>query len=463
VSAHTGAPVEQAMAAPVAHGFVDVQAVPAAHAVQALLVPLHTPATPPDVQAAPAAVKVWSTQTATPLEQSMAAVAAHGLLEVHAAPCVQAPHVPALLHTPTVDPDVHAVPGALNVWTVQTGAPLVQSVVAVAAQTLLDVHAAACVHALHTPVGPLHTPATPPVVQAVPAGWNVSVQTGAPLEHTMEAVASQGLEAQAAPCVHAVHAPLALQTPLPPPATVQEEPTVTNVWSLQTGAPVEQSMVAVAAQALFEVQVAPWVQAVQVDGVGGDVELGLQTPLPPPAGMQGVPAALYVWSVHTGPGEQLMVAVAAHGLVEVQGGPAVQEVHTPALQNPLEPHAVLSARNVRSVQTAAPLEHSMVEVKAQGLDEVQAAPCVQAAQVDGVGGDVELGLQTPVVVPDVHAVPGPLNVWSVQTADPVEQLIVAVAAHGFAEVQAVPAAQAVQAPALQTAPAPHEVPFARSP
>jgi hypothetical protein len=175
-------------------------------------------------------------QTDTPLEQSMVALVAHGLLEVQAASCVQAAQVDGVggdvelgLQTPTVDPDVHAVPGVLNVWSLQTGAPLVQSVVAVASQTLLEVHAAPCVHALHTPVAPLHTPATPPEVQAVPASWNVrSVQTGAPVPQSMVAVRSQGFDdVQVAPAVQEMHDPAPLQTPVMVP-DVHPMPAATN-------------------------------------------------------------------------------------------------------------------------------------------------------------------------------------------------------------------------------------------
>jgi hypothetical protein len=55
---HTGAPLEQAMAALVAHGFVDVQDVPAAHALQVPVLP-HTPLPPPAaVQEEPAVTNV---------------------------------------------------------------------------------------------------------------------------------------------------------------------------------------------------------------------------------------------------------------------------------------------------------------------------------------------------------------------------------------------------------------------
>jgi hypothetical protein len=170
------------------------------------------------------------------------------------------------------------------------------------------------------------------------------LQTGAPVEQSIAAVASQGFdEVHAAPCVQAVHAPPALQTPLPPPIATHDEPAATNVRSSQTGAPVEQSMVALVAQGLDEVQAAPGVQAVHTPPL-------LQTPLPPPAVVHAVPAILNVWSVQTGaPLEQFTVALAAHGFVEVQAVPAAQAVQVPASQTPLivpDVHGVPGGWNV---------------------------------------------------------------------------------------------------------------------
>jgi hypothetical protein len=54
VSVHTGAPLEQEIAAAVAHGFVEVQAAPVTHAVQRPPAPLQTPASVPEEHAAPA-------------------------------------------------------------------------------------------------------------------------------------------------------------------------------------------------------------------------------------------------------------------------------------------------------------------------------------------------------------------------------------------------------------------------
>ncbi len=96
------------------------------------------------------------------------------------------------------------------------------------------------------------------VPQTVASGWNaVSVHTGAPVVHEMEDAVAQGfVDVQVAPGVHDVQVPAVLQTPLVVPV-VQEVPAATNVWSLHAAVPVEQSMVAVAAQTLVDVQVAP--------------------------------------------------------------------------------------------------------------------------------------------------------------------------------------------------------------
>jgi hypothetical protein len=91
------------------------------------------------------------------------------------------------------------------------------------------------VQAVQTPLV-LQTPVTVLVEHAVPAAWNVrSVQTGAPLEHSVVAVASHGLvDVQVASCVHAVQTPALLQTP-DPPLTVQADPTGIVEVVVQTG------------------------------------------------------------------------------------------------------------------------------------------------------------------------------------------------------------------------------------
>jgi hypothetical protein len=344
--------------------------------VQAVHAPLapQTPLPPPaGTHAVPGVLKVWSVQTGAPLVHTIEAVASQGFDDVQVVPGEQAVQVPLVPQTPLVIPCVHGVPGVLKLWSVQTGAPLAQLMVAVASQTLLEVHAAPCVHALHTPVAPLHTPATPPEVQAVPAGWNVlSLQTGAPVEQSIVAVTSQGFDdVQAASCVQEMQEPVELQTPVMLPE-VQFVPAALKVWSVQTGAPLLHTMEAVASQGFAEVQAAPGVQAVHTPPIP-------QTPLAPPARVQDAPTALKAWSVQTGaPLPQAMVALVAHGFEEVQVAPALHCVHTPAaLHTPATPpvvHDVPTATKVWSVQTGKPEEQTLAAVAAQGLVEVQEPP-----------------------------------------------------------------------------------------
>jgi len=97
----------------------------------------------------------------------MVAVAAHGPEGVQLAPGEQAVHTPVPLQTPVVAPEVHAAPTPTKVRSVQTGAPDEHSMVAVAAQGLADVHVSPCVHATHWPPA-LQTPAAVPAVHAAP-------------------------------------------------------------------------------------------------------------------------------------------------------------------------------------------------------------------------------------------------------------------------------------------------------
>ncbi len=205
-------------------------------------------------------------------------------------------------------------------------------------------------------------------------------------------------------------------------------------------------MVAVAAHGFVEVQAAPWVHDVHTPVVE-------QTMFVP----QVVPAARKVRSVHTGAPElHSIVELVAHGLgvVGVQAAPSVQAVQTPvAEQTRFVPQLVPAARKVRSVHTGAPELHSMVAVASQGFVEVQVAPWAQE-------------VQTPVeeqtrFVPQL--VPAARKVRSVHTGAPELHSMVAVAAHGFVEVQAAPWRQALQTPSPQTRFDPQGVPFGRVP
>jgi hypothetical protein len=131
----------------------------------------------------------------------------------------------------------------------------------------------------------------------------------------MVALAAQGFEeVQAAPWVQAVHTPPMPQTPLAPPEVVQNDPTALNVWSVQTGAPLLHTMVAVASQGFDEVQLAPALQGVHTPAE-------LHTPAVPLT-VHEVPIGAVVWTVQTGPlAEQTQTALVAQGSVEVQGLP----------------------------------------------------------------------------------------------------------------------------------------------
>jgi hypothetical protein len=163
----TGPPLPQPIEAVAAQGFCEVQAWPAAQAAHTPL-PLQTPVTAPSVHAVPAARGGPSTQTGVPPEQSSAPDATHGLDGAHAAPWTQATHAPAALQNPLTPPEVHGVPAALKVSSVQTGAPVPQAIAAVAAQGLLEVQLAPALQATQAPAAS-HTPVVAPSVQAVPA------------------------------------------------------------------------------------------------------------------------------------------------------------------------------------------------------------------------------------------------------------------------------------------------------
>ena len=213
---------------PRAHGLLGAHDAPAVQAAHTPAV-VQTPDAPPAVQAVPTGRKPLSLQTGVPLEQSTAALVAHGLLEAHDAPAAQAVHTPDALHTPVTAPSVQAVPAALNVPSVHTGPPVEQSTAAVAAQGLVEEQVLPAVQAVQAPEA-LQTPATPPVVQAVPTSLvPCSRQTGEPEEQSVMPLAAHGFAGeQAAPGLHALQVPLAPHTPLIAPE-VQAVPAGSNV------------------------------------------------------------------------------------------------------------------------------------------------------------------------------------------------------------------------------------------
>jgi hypothetical protein len=306
------------------------------------------------------------------------------LLEVHEAPCTHATHAPVgPPHTPGEPAAVQAVPAGWNVWSLQTGAPVEQSIEAETAQGFAEVHAVPAAHSLHRALVPLHAPARPDgAVQAVPAAWKVwSLQTGVPVEQSIAAVAAQGFDdVHVAPSAHAEHTPLGPVGPLPqnavPAPPLQSVPAALNVRSLQTGAPVEQSIAADRAQGFVEVHAAPWAHAPQTPfGPLGAPQK--EVPAPP---LQSVPASLNVWSLQTGaPVEQSIVAEAAQAFIDVQDVPVEQAVQLPvASQTPLAPVAVVQAvpggELDRTLHTGEPLVQSIEALVAHGFDDVQGPP-----------------------------------------------------------------------------------------
>jgi len=96
---------------------------------------------------------------------------------------------------------------------------------------------------------------------------------------------------------------------------------------------------------------------------------------------QVVPSATKVRSVQTGPLVHSIVAVAAQGLVDVQVAPGVQAVQTPpALQTLPATHAVPAGLKDASTHTVSPVEQETAPDSAQRLVGVQGAPGVQVAQ-----------------------------------------------------------------------------------
>ncbi len=205
----------------------------------------------------------------------------------------------------------------------------------------------------------------------VPSGWKVRSVHSPPVLHSMVAVAAHGfVEVQVAPSVQLMQAPAGEHTC---PGVPHGVPGAWKVRSVHRP-PVLHSMVAVAAQAFVEVQVAPSVQLMQAPA-------GEHTcPVP-----QAVPGALKVRSVHRPPVLHSMVAVASHGFVEVQVAPWLQAPQTPVgEQTRFVPQLVPGALKVLSVHTGNPELHSMVAVTSQGFVEVQVAPWLQALVVKGL-------------------------------------------------------------------------------
>jgi hypothetical protein len=293
----------------------------------------------PVPQEVPSVLKVRSVQTG-PAAHSKVAVAAQGFVDVQVAPTVQTTQVPEALQTP---PPPQSVPAGWNDASAQTGSPVPHWTVPVAAQTFAGVQDAPAAQVLQACAALQKV--SGPVPQVAPGGSHVwGAHTGVPVAHWIVAVEAQGsAAAQSAPCVQAVQVP-ALQTWFGPHAF----PFATGVVSTQTGAP-ELQVVVPFMQELSGVQAAPSVQ-------GRHWPTALQTrPVP-----QEVPAGFSPASTHTGDPEAQEVAPAsAQGFAGAQAAPSEQASQTPAAeQTSPAPQEKPAGWKVRSVQTAAPEEHS---------------------------------------------------------------------------------------------------------
>jgi hypothetical protein len=142
----------------------------------------------------------------------------------------------------------------------------------------------------------------------------LEVQVGVPPVHASVPVL-QGFDAgHAEPSTHVMHAPVEEQTSFIP----QLVPGWSVPVSLQTGAPVEQSIFAVL-QAALGGQVASWLQATHV-------------PMPSHTWFmpQDVPAALFVDSTHEAITPSHFCAPSLQGLVTMHGAPSVHATQAPA-------------------------------------------------------------------------------------------------------------------------------------
>jgi hypothetical protein len=193
--------------------------------------------TAPAPHAVPLASAVpLSVQTAAPLAQTIAPVWQALVTGVHAVPAVQATQLPPGAHTRLVPHDLPAA-AAAPVST-QTGAPVAHDVVPTW-HVLAGVHAAPSVQAPQLPA--LQNELVPherPLGALAP----VSTQTLVPVAHEVVPtwqIPDAAVGVQASPAWHVVHVP-ALQTRLVP--QVVPSPTLVAA-SLQIATPVEQSVV----------------------------------------------------------------------------------------------------------------------------------------------------------------------------------------------------------------------------
>ncbi len=143
------------------------------------------------------------------------------------------------------------------------------------------------------------------------------------------------------------------------------------------------------------------------------------------------------------------------GFADVQAAPCVQAMQAPLKQTRSVPQVVPSVTGRVESTQTDVPVAQLVAPWWQGFAGVQAAPAAQEAQTPA--------LQTrsvPQVVPSATGVAG--VVLSTQTDAPVAQLVTPTL-HGLAGVQASPAVQPTHTPALQTWSVPHDEPSATFP
>jgi hypothetical protein len=225
VSMQVGVPVEQTIV-PVWQGLAGVHAEPGTHARH--VPPMQTP----PVHSVPSGALPVAMHTALPVEQFVTPT--WHTLGVHATPSTQ-------LHAPVESQRTvmgalppHTVPGGTSPVDVHPGAQLLD----VPVWHTLGVHGVT-----QQPVAS-HIPPVAPVMQVAPVVGVVGLQTGAPLLQSIAPLWQGVAGVQLMPVMHGTHAPAMLHTPAVMVPVVHGVPIGRRVPGVQTGAPVEHTMLA---------------------------------------------------------------------------------------------------------------------------------------------------------------------------------------------------------------------------
>ena len=376
-NAHEGAP-EPHWIAPVVQALPVEHDAPGEHGVQAPL-PLHTP----PGHGVPAVTLPLATHIGAPLPHAIAPVV-HALPVEHDAPGEHGVQAPLPLHTPPG----HGVPAVTLPLATHIGAPLPHAIAPVV-HALPVLHEAPAEHGVQAPL-PLHTPPG----HEVPAGaLPLTVQTGAPVEHASAPVVHGSPVLHEAPAAHGTHAPAPLQTP-----PGHEVPAATSPTTLHTGAPVEQSIVAVVHGSLV-LHGSPAVHALHVP-------LPSQTPVG-----HETPAGRWLATTHTGAPLVHSMRPLSHALGGVHASPATQGTQAPAPSHTPPVHAVPAGSLPVALHITTPSgPHADVPVRHSSLGS-HALPATHP--------------QWPLAsqVPPEHAVPGGLSAPATQVATPCSHVV----------------------------------------